>query len=139
MTRARAEPPPTRRAERLSEPRRLRRSSVGQPSESCFRLSSRRSSCRAEAGVGPGEIKDRETLKAWLDSQPRQVVDLIAARAALRTLPLFSRAVRALDFGEVVSRKKAPRRFADLTVALFRAAALARVAGTYPTRANELQ
>lgn len=88
--------------------------------------------------MGAGDIEDRETLKAWLDSQPRQVVNLIAARVALRTLPLFSRAARTLDSLEFGSRENAPRRFADWTGALFRAIALARVAGTYPTRSNEL-
>ena len=39
--------------------------------------------------MGAGDIKDRETLKAWLDSQPRQVVVLIAARVALRTHKLL--------------------------------------------------
>jgi hypothetical protein len=88
--------------------------------------------------VRVGDIEDRKTLKAWFESQPRQVSVLIAARAALRTLPLFSAHAHALGSRDVSSLESAPRRFADLAGALFRATALARVAGTYPTRANAL-
>lgn len=50
----------------------------------------------------------------------------LAARAALRALPL------------ALSAPVGKNRFADLVAAVFRATALARVAATYPTRANEL-
>ena len=75
------------------------------------------------------EIKDRDSFRAWLETQSRGVGVLMAARAALRVLPLFSR---------FATKAKSPRQFADLTASLFRANALARVAGTYPTRAKEL-
>jgi hypothetical protein len=87
--------------------------------------------------VAAGDIEDSETLKAWLDSQPRQVVNLIAGRVALRTLPLFSGAAQLASL-EFDLRDTMPRRFADLAGVLFRATAWARVAGTYPTRANKL-
>ena len=75
------------------------------------------------------ETKDRDSFRAWLETQSRGVGVLMAARAALRVLPLFSR---------FATKAKSPRQFADLTASLFRANALARVAGTYPTRAKEL-
>jgi len=75
------------------------------------------------------EIKDRNSFRAWLETQPREVSVLMAARAALRVLPQFAR---------FAQKAESPRQFADLTASLFRATALARVAGTYPTRAKEL-
>ena len=75
------------------------------------------------------DIKDRRSFRAWLETQPGEVGVLMAARAALRVLPLFA------HFAE---KAASPRQFADLTASLFRATALARVAGTYPTRAKEL-
>ncbi len=50
----------------------------------------------------------------------------------LRVLPLVGRAGRS-------DRDEDARRFAGLTSAVFRASALARVAGKYPTRANEFR
>ena len=78
-------------------------------------------------------IADQRSLKAWLRGQSHEVAILIAVRVALRVLPLFAHAAPGRADG------KAARQFEDWTGALFRAAALARVAAAYPTRANELR
>jgi hypothetical protein len=67
-----------------------------------------------------------EGLRDWLLTQPKAVSVAIAARAALRLLPLYGR----FNPGD-------PRRYADLTVALFRACAFARAAAKYQARAND--
>ncbi len=88
------------------------------------------------AGVGePGtelELPERKTLQNWLEAQSPEIVVAIAARAALRVAPLV-----------VGAKPKGPpsnnlSQFLVLTGALFRASALARVAGKYPARAVEL-
>ena len=78
--------------------------------------------------VSGGELKftNGEELDRWLRTQPREVNIVIAARAALRVLPLLHVVV--------VSRKSQ-----GLAIfASFWATALARVAAKYPARANKL-
>ena len=80
---------------------------------------------------GALEISSREELENWLERLPPEqgqwVAVAIAARAALRVVPLV-----ATDAKRGVS-------FEDLTFSVFFAAALARVAAVYPSRASELR
>jgi len=75
------------------------------------------------------EFRDRDSLRQWLGTQPREVCVVIAARAALRALPLFVR----------VGEKADARRFSQCMLGVFWSTALARVAAAYPTRANDLR
>jgi hypothetical protein len=78
-------------------------------------------------------IKDRVSLKEWLEGQNCEVAVTIAARSALRTAPL---AVRALPNQ---SGAKKLDTIAALASEVFRAAALARVAAKYSARASDLR
>jgi hypothetical protein len=71
--------------------------------------------------------RKKDALEKWLRTQPRGVPVIIAARAALRVLPLATREFPAEDVG----------RFAALISVLLRAGALARIAAKYPTGAYE--
>ena len=77
-------------------------------------------------------IRSRDDVEKWLKGRPREDAVALAARAAARVLPLVVEAVSGAS-------PLGPRRFADLILATLRACALARVAATYPTRANEMR
>ena len=79
-------------------------------------------------------IESREQFEAWLRQRPgeegRRVAVLLAARSALRVLPLVA------NFALLGGGQVRIRQFVALTAMSFRASALARGAGKYPTRAN---
>ena len=79
--------------------------------------------------LAPLNIKDERNLEVWLQAQPPEVAVIFAARAALRVLPLHWR---------LANFAGSPQKFANWTVPLFRAVALARAASRYPTRASEI-
>ena len=81
-------------------------------------------------------IKSREQLEAWLRQQPgeegRRIAVLLAARSALRVLPLV------VDAAPPRGGQTRLRSFVALTGASFRSAALALYAVQYPSHLNEL-
>jgi hypothetical protein len=89
----------------------------------------------AEENNGVLKISSREELQSWLESLPpeqgRWVAVAIAARAALRVVPLVARDVPR-------ERNTDNRSFLKLTFAVLFADAVWRVAGKYPTRASAL-
>ena len=75
------------------------------------------------------QISSRKELEAWLNSQSREAAVTIAARAALRVLPLVRSAY-----------KKRPGRIKNtIILPLFRAMPTAWAAGAWPARAVELR
>ncbi|WP_297768388.1 hypothetical protein, partial [uncultured Roseovarius sp.] len=75
------------------------------------------------------DIKDRESLEAWLKDQPRESAVWIAFRAAARVLPVWWDAVLTEEWA----------RERDLTALLLRSVLISSVAAVVPTddiRAN---
>ncbi len=85
---------------------------------------------------GALKISSRQELRDWLESLPpeqrREVAVAIAARAALRVVPLVETDGSEWHIYDA-------RRFQSLTFNVFCVAASARVAAQYPTHANELR
>ncbi|MGC2221225.1 MAG: hypothetical protein WA624_02090, partial [Methylocella sp.] len=71
------------------------------------------------------DLKNNDALRAWLRTQPREVSVALAARAALRVLPIL-----------LTAERKGYMR--DVVLPVFRAAAVAWAAGKYPARETEL-
>ena len=69
------------------------------------------------------DIKDRESLEAWLKTRPREDAVAIAHRAALRVFPLFGRAM-----GEDLARK-----YEFSCLLIFRCKVTATVAQEFPS------
>lgn len=78
-------------------------------------------------------IGSRESLKIWMRGQSREVAVAIAARAALRLLPLLVRGAPN------PASARLTRRFATLVCVAFQAAALARMVCKYPSRGNKFR
>ena len=70
------------------------------------------------------EINNREELEAWLRKEPREVAAALAARAALRVLPLL----QTTKFDEL----------RDISLPVFRALAVSWAVARYPARGTEL-
>ncbi len=79
------------------------------------------------------EIKDRDSLKSWLEGQSREVAIAIGVRAGLRMAPLVAQPMPIRPSAQKDSL------FSNLASAVFRTSALARVATKYPTHADELR
>ncbi|MGH6846713.1 MAG: hypothetical protein ACREC0_04520, partial [Methylocella sp.] len=70
-------------------------------------------------------FKNNDELRAWLRTQPREVAVALAARAALRVLPIV-----------LTAERKGYMR--DVVLPVFRATAAAWAAGKYPAHETEL-
>lgn len=71
------------------------------------------------------DFKNEKELEDWLEDKPVEWAQVIAHRAAMRVLPLLAEEWRT---AAPIERKQ------GLTLAVFRANFISRVAGTYPTR-----
>ena len=85
-----------------------------------------------ENAGAPPKLEDCEALEAFLRTEPREVSVIVAARAALRALPLFSL------YRPEPTPPRDVQRFANTAASLFRALALAHAAGKWPRRVKEL-
>jgi hypothetical protein len=78
-------------------------------------------------------INDHKSLEVWLSGQSREVAIAIAARSALRAIPL------AVCAAPKRGSKKKIHELAELTGKAFHATAVARVVAKYPARADDLR
>jgi hypothetical protein len=81
---------------------------------------------RGHGTVDALEIKDRETLQAWLEDKPVEWAQLIALRAALRVFPLVLE-----DVDEIAAPNKTI--YQEVMLAVWRCLLISSVACEYPT------
>jgi hypothetical protein len=78
----------------------------------------------AAGGLRMIDVSDRYELKSWLQQQPAEVSVAVAARAALRNLPVL---------GLLSSGRSVPKKLrATVVLPVFRAAATALTIARYP-------
>ncbi|MBI3673888.1 MAG: hypothetical protein HY245_10815 [Rhizobiales bacterium] len=76
------------------------------------------------------DVTSRKELENWLTTQPRDVSVAIAARAALRVLPILATAFRGFRKAGTITR--------SIVLPLIRGSAMSLVAAKYPTKRNSL-
>lgn len=84
--------------------------------------------CRQRREAPLVEFSSRDDFEKWLDGKPREVAIALAARAALRVLPIVQEATREGYAGDF---------YKSIVLPVFRAVSISWVAAKYPARKSE--